>query len=120
MSLVFPTLSRGEDARFFGMSQEDPAMRTKVEGGYVFTRPRFTRRPRRSFTTGFTNISDADRALLENFWNDTKGGSSAFAWTHPFTNEVIQVRFKKGFDFSYVGIGHSHRWDVTGIELEEV
>lgn len=120
--MQFPTLSRGQDSAYFKVTQADPSMRTPTEGGYVYTRPRFTRRPRRTFVTGFTNISEADRALLEQFWNDTRGGSLAFDWTHPISGEVISVRFahQKPLEFEYAGIGHWRRWNCGPIELEEV
>jgi len=109
-----------EDSKYFEVSQEDPAIRTSTDGGYQLTRPRYTRRPRRVFKTGFTQISEADRALLETFWNTQLGGSKSFTWTIPTTLEEVTVRFEEEMDFKYKGVGGTHYFDVTSIKLREV
>ena len=98
----------------------DPAMRQEMDGGYVITRPRFTRRPRRSFQTGFTDITDAEKVLLEDFWDAHKGGSNSFTWTDPVSNVTRTVRFKSGAAYQYAGHGPTRRWNATGVVLEEV
>lgn len=115
----FPTISKKQDSQYFSMKQDDPAIRAKAEGGYEFSRPRFTRRPRRTFTTGFSYITDDDRAVLEQFWNDVKGGSHAFDWEHPISKELILVRFTKPIDYAYAGVGRTYLWHVK-MELKEV
>lgn len=103
----------------FSEDGEDPTMRAQVEGGYVVTRPRHTRRPRRIFVTGFTNLKDEEKREFMDFWN-AHTGSKAFEYEHPVDNEIVIVRFLKRPKISYVGRGGASRWDVPGIELEEV
>ena len=115
----FPTLTRKVDVENFDETQEDPTMRSKTDGGYLFTRPRTTRRPRKSFTIGLIDMPDADKVALQTFW-DQVTGSVAFNWTHPVSAEVFVVRLMKPIKFVQTGPGNSHRWDATGIEMEEV
>jgi len=116
---VFPTLSTGQDSRHYTMTQEDPAIKSEMEGGYVVSRPRHTRKPRKKFTGGFTEIRDADKALLEAFYDTVRGGSLIFDWTDPQsamnggTPKVYQVRFEGELRFTYKGIGPTKLWDVT-------
>lgn len=119
----FPILSKGQDSRYYDMQPENPAMGSEMEGGYVFTRPRFTRTPRKRFKTGFTDITQDDRLILESFWNEVKGSSNAFLWTDPTDGRVYNVRFPldyPGFRFVYKGFGETRRYDVPDIQLEEV
>jgi phage-related protein len=116
----FPTLSTKEDSRHFKVTQEDTAMRTNMEGGYVVTRPRHTRAPRKTYTTGFTDISGVDAQTLLDFWDQVRGGSEAFYYTHPISQQRILVRFAKEIDFKYVGMGETPLWNATNITLEEV
>lgn len=117
--MSFPTLSKEQDERYFSVSHEDPSLKSDIEGGYVVTRSRFTRTPRRTFSTGFTDISEADKTALEAYWDSKKGGSGIVSWTHPVTDVVIQTRFVSELDFKYTGIGGFHRWTVQ-FKLQEV
>jgi len=110
---IFPTLSTGQDSKFYSVEQEDVSMQSKMDGGYVVSRAKTTRAPRRSFTSGFTNLSNADRGALQAFYDTVKGGSVIFAWTDPIDKAVFQVRFMdKKLNFKYTGIGTAQRWDV--------
>lgn len=122
MTANFPTLSIGQDSRFFEEEDENPAIGNEMEGGYVTTRPRFTRSPRRMITTGFSQLNESDRTIFKQFWKDHMGSSLAFFYTHPTTSEVILVRFKLGWKpkWVYVGAGELYRWDLPDIPLEEV
>ncbi|KAA5604428.1 hypothetical protein F1188_16350 [Roseospira marina] len=128
MTAFPPALQARLDAKKFEQTHQDPAMRAETEGGYVITRPRFTRRPRRSWTLGLTNIYDDDKATLEAFWNEVRGGSTAFDLTLPITGEVVPVRFADGstMKFEYTGSilqddgVHGGRWDVSGLTVQEV
>lgn len=118
----FPTLSIGQDSRYFKeRSAENPVVSKKMEGGYITTRPRHTRRPRRAFTTGFSFLTNADKALLQAFWNDMHGGANAFYWTHPATQEAIYCRFAddEQLEFRYAGAGGNFRWEIE-LKLVEV
>lgn len=120
MDLIFPTLTKIPDSKKFSEHQEDATIRQKMEGGYVYTRPKFTRAPRRTFRIGFTEIPQADKEVLDQFWRDVRGGADIFKWTHPITAEVIRVRFMSKIEWAYVGYGTNYRWNADGIELEEV
>lgn len=115
---VFPTLTSGQDSKLYTMTPEDPAIISEMEGGYVVSRPRHTRKPRRTFTTGYTEIREADKVLLENFYDTVRGGSLIFDWTDPQsvmnggTAKTYQVRFQGEVKFVYRGIGKTKVWDV--------
>ncbi len=109
---AFPELSQGQDSSLYEVSHEDPAIRTEMDGGYVISRPRHTRTPRKTFKTGYTHIDQTDRALIEAFWNTVKGGSVVFDWEDPVSLATLSVRFKEELAFKYVGIGNVHHWDV--------
>ena len=117
--LDFPQQER-QDSRFYTVEQEDQAIRTEMEGGYVYSRPRHTRLPRKTYTTGFTSIDDAAKVEIETFYQTVRGGSDAFNWKDPITGDVKTVRLKSPISFSYVGLNGVHLWDITKIELEEV
>lgn len=110
-NLVFPT-DPAQDAKYYEMELEDPALRTQMEGGYVVTRPKHTRKPRRTFKSGCTAITTDQRKVLEGFYDAVRGGSAIFDWADPVTGEVFQVRFKEKITFKYTGVGISQLWDV--------
>jgi hypothetical protein len=114
------TMTAKEDSKYRSERQADPAIRKEVEGGYVLTRPRYTRAPRKTFTTGFTHISETDKAALQTFYSSKKGGSDSFTWADPVTGTVYSVRFVGQPEFTYVGRGPTFLWDVTNIQLEQV
>lgn len=116
-------IEKHDSAKFSETAVADPALPIKTEGGYAITRPRTTRRPRRSFSLGFTDISNQDKEDIQALYDESRGGSDIITgWTHPVTGVEIQVRFKVGSipSFKYHGFGNNHRWDVSGIILEEV
>lgn len=107
----------------FAESSEDPAIAaSKMEGGYVISRPRFTRRPRRTFSFMYTDMNDTDKGTLYAFWNSMFGSSNAFSWTHPSSGEVINARFDPAtkLKFSRMGYGPVNRWQTDTIVLAEV
>lgn len=114
-----PTLSKGEDSEFFSVEYEDKAVTTEMDGGYKGTRPRHTRRPRRTWTTGYTDLSQADIELLEGFIN-THGTYLIFDYVVPTTEEEVRVRLQELPQPKYVGKGGNHRWDVPAFKIEEV
>lgn len=114
----WPTLSREQDSQFYEVSLEDPALKTAMEGGYVVSRPKHTRKPRRSFKTGYSGITNADRVLLEAFYDSVRGGSLTFTWRDPVSKTAWIVRFGEKLGFKYVGVGISQRWDVQ-ISLDQ-
>jgi len=117
---VFPVaLAAIQDSKYLTIEYEDKAVKGEVEGGYTHTRPRHTRRPRRKFTTGFTEITQAEFNLLEAFY-DQVGTYTKFDWTNPATGEVFVVRFDKQLKAKYEGMGPTRLYTLTSIELQEV
>lgn len=113
-----PTLSQGESPSLYERSQDDNAMRTDADGGYVFVRRRFTRAPRYEFKTGFIGIPHADKLIIEQFWKDHLT-DTAFNYTDYINGGTFNVRFSKPVKFDYVGVGQTKLWDIK-IEMEQV
>jgi phage-related protein len=119
----YPTLSKDFDATSFEESSENTVIQpANTEGGYTLTRPKFTRRPRRTFMFKHVDLTETERVSLQNFWDTHKGGSLAFNWTHPVTATVYNVRFdpQMVMKFSRTGYGTNHRYDTDTITLKEV
>lgn len=110
---VFPKMDKEQDSKYYGVELEDPAMKSKMEGGYVVSRARHTRKPRKTFTTGYTGILEPDRERLETFYNLVRGGSVIFDWTDPVQQITYKVRFAEKIKFRYTGMGVSKLWDVS-------
>jgi len=118
-----PPLVQGkEDSQYFQEIGQNPAMAAETDGGYTITRPRFTRPPRRVFVTGFTELTDAEKQVLFDFWNAKKGSSEPFTYQHPVSGVVYTVRFKPGTELKakYVGRGLMRLWTVADVQLEQV
>lgn len=113
-----------EDAARYGFEMEDVAIRSNMEGGYVLSRPRTTRKPRRTWTTGFSDISNVSKLALEVFYN-TKGSFASFTYEVPVpdaiggSKETVTVRFVGPPKWEYKGIGTNARWNVD-FKIEEV
>jgi hypothetical protein len=113
------TMTEKEDSQYFSIEHRDNTVSSTTEDGYEISRPRGTRPPGRDFETGFTDITDADKTLLESFWQSVRSTANIFTWVNPTDGQVVSVRFQGTLRFSYVGIGGSHRWNVQ-IKLREV
>jgi hypothetical protein len=109
-----------EDSQFFKEAPADPAMRKEIEGGFAITRPRYTRAPPITFTTGWTDISDADKKRLMTFYANQRGGSNSFDYVHPIDGHTVQVRFVGKVEPEYAGFGGNHRWNIKNVTLEIV
>jgi len=118
--MPFPTLSKAEDSSFFKVEYEDPSMKVEMDGGYTLSRARHTRTPRRMFTTGFSYLTDAERATLETLYQNMRGGSSSFIWTNPVSLEEVTVRFDGAINFDYAGMGDTVLWHAPSIKLAEI
>lgn len=118
----FPPVGLKEDSAKFSVHTENPSHGEEMEGGYVYTRPSFTRKPRKTFITGFTYITQAQKGDFDDFWTAALGGSASFTYTDPTNATEYTVRFtlKMQPEYRYVGIGGNHRWDIDGVMLEEV
>ena len=114
----FPTLTINPEVPL-NENQEDPTIRSKFEGGYELTRPRFTR-IRKAWTIKYRLLPAADKVLLDTFFNATVlGGADAFNWTNPITSVVYVVRFTEPPVFKNVMFGAVQYYDVD-IKLQEV
>lgn len=120
---MIEALGKHDSSKFKESHREDPAIGEDMEGGWRISRPRYTRRVPRVFTLGFTDISDTDKQAIEQLFHDMRGSAGIIAdWIHPVSGEVLDVRFKSGSvpGYDYKGRGGNHRWDISGIVLEEV
>lgn len=127
MSVAAPTvlIDKHDSEKFRVTHAMDPAIELESEGGWKITRARFTKRPPRVFTLAFTDLSTADKDVLVQLYNDTRGSSEIITgWVDPTDAQQapISVRFKQGTipEYTYKGKGGNHRWDVSSVVLEEV
>lgn len=127
---VFPTLTRVdpisgienrtfEDSSLFKENIEDQSKTVSSDNGYSYSRPRYTRRARRKFTTGFTEIDNDQKQELSDFYYDRMGGSEPFIYVHPVTRENINCKFDGALDFDYIGHGETYRWSIE-LRLKEI
>ena len=118
----FPTVNLAglEDSKHFTESSADPSMRQDVEGGYAITRPRYTRTPRKTWTTGFTDLTTVEKDEFLAFWESKKGSADSFTYENPADTVTYTVRFNGPATIKYTGMGPLRRWDITGINLEQV
>lgn len=96
----------------------DPTIRTKSEGGYTQTRPRFTRIPKKwDFRyTGGNALTPSDKAALQTFQSLVKVGSSIFSWTNPIDAITYSVRLAQPITFTPQG--NTLYWSAE-VSLEE-
>jgi len=109
-----------EDASRYSETLESNAIKEKSEGGYTITRPRYKQKRRRIFETGFTNLTDAEKAELQDFEESVGATIEPFYWRNPRTQQLHLVQLIEPMKFSYAGFGKSARWNVHGIKLREV
>jgi hypothetical protein len=110
----FPAgLAAIQDSKFYDVSQEDVGMKTPLDGGYVASRPRHTRTPRKTFTSGFTSMTNAQKIQLQAFYDTVKGSSLVFDWIDPPSGTVYTVRFTGELKIKYVGLGPTKLWDCS-------
>jgi phage-related protein len=111
----FPTLS---NPPAFGLSHEneDAVLKSDKEGGYVQTRPRFTRLRKKFSGVVYRNMTDTDQSTLDTFETTTvRGGADSFSWTNPKNSTTYTVRFMKPVKYTPTEFG----WDFE-MDLEEV
>ena len=118
----FPTVTLAgiEDSKHFSESQADPVQGADVDGGYRITRPRYTRLPRKTWTTGFSDLTDTEKSSFTTFWDLKMGGSDSFTYLNPADAVEYTVRFKGQPKIKYVGMAALRRWEISGITLEQV
>jgi hypothetical protein len=99
----------------------DPAIRSKAEGGYVLTRPRYTRMPR-SWNLAWEAMTNAHYLLLMAFWTAKYGGSTSFTWICVTDDTETTVRFSDKINakvVAWASTGLPKLWSVS-VKLEEV
>lgn len=118
----FPTVALAglENSKYFGVAQADPAKKQEVEGGYTVSRPRYTRLPRKTWTTGFSDLTTVEKDSFATFWDTKMGGSASFTYLNPADAATYTVRFMGQPKINYVGMAALRRWEITGITLEQV
>ena len=86
----------------------------KSNVGYIMTRPKWTRTTRK-FNLKWKNMTTADKATLQTFFDDNVG--SSFDWTYSLTSTTYTVIFgSDSLVFSSVAPGF---WSIS-LKLEEV
>lgn len=96
---AFPTIyRRGTELHnpivgdFDDTMAHDPAIRGLSEGGYVTSRARFTRIPRK-WPLKYDWLTTANKDTLKAFEVAMVGGSESFTWTNPADSTSYTVRF---------------------------
>lgn len=113
-------LQSKQDSKYFKEVTPDQSIGSATDGGYRYTRPKYTSAPKKTFTTGFTILSNDDKIIFEEFYNTVRGGSDGFLYTHPINGTSHNVRFVGSMNFDYVGMGYTRLWNITNITLEEI
>ena len=121
MAGTFPTL--GKNPTIYNWDEQaaaDPTIRSRSEGGYLKTRPRYTRIQRR-WSVMYHALSNTDKGTLRAHEVDRKVGSESFTWTNPVDSQSYTVRFAAPVVYALSGHyeGSALAWDVKMI-LEEV
>lgn len=116
-SLGFTAL---EDSQYFQTERISGAQTYETDGGIFITRKRFTRNPGQIITTGFTEISDADKVLFDQFYENNAGqGATEVNYVHPLTGVTMPVYFSETTPYTaqYKGWGANKVWTITDIRL---
>lgn len=111
-------MASGEDSAYFTHKRVEEDIEHKTEGGYTISRPRHTRRIMQ-YTTGFTEIEQADKDLLFAFV-ESKRARQPFTWREPTSGVTLTVCFANKPTFRYVGMGGVHLWTIADIVLETI
>lgn len=114
---VFPTLTVTPSIEGWGEElAQDPTIRTQLDAGYILTRARFTRIPKK-WKVKYGLITQTDKATLETFQNTVKGGAGIFSWTSPVGLTTYSVRFAGPIVFT---MRESSNWWDSEFTLEQV
>lgn len=109
-----------EDSSKFKQTSVNNAVRDVTEGGYSINRARYKQPRKRLFETGFTNLTDNQKKIIENFEVSVNGTIDPFYWRNPQTKELILVQLVQPLSFVYSGSGKAKRWNIHDIKLREV
>jgi hypothetical protein len=89
----------------------DPSIRSQMEDGTIISRAKFTS-TKKKFTLQYLNLTDNDKALLENMQEEAMVGADLITWTHPKTEKVYLVRLEKPLLFKMHNDDPT-KWDVS-------
>ena len=96
----------------------NPTVRTEVEAGYVVSRNRFTRAPRR-WNLRYDMVKTANRDTIIAFVTTRGIGGESFQWTEPVAAASVTVRFLEPPVYVPAENTNNTRWTINLI-LEEV
>ena len=96
----------------------DPTIRSRYEGGYVSTRARFTRMPRR-WSVKYEWMTTTNKGTLQTFEEARVVGSESFTWTNPMDSTSYTVRFFEPVRYTPTPSTNFQYWTVE-FTLEEV
>lgn len=114
-----PALAARQDSSMYSRAQTDNTIKSSMESGKIHTRPRTTRPPKKIFTTGFTDITQAEILAFESFF-DIVGTHQVFNWTDPTSIVTYEVRFgDKPPPADYIGMGGTHRYVIGPMTLQQ-
>lgn len=106
-----------EDSKAFKDNRIANSIRHESQGGLMITRKRFTGNLGRKIETGFSFITQTDKALLDAYFVKVSGTDIKFIYIHPITGESLTVLFESVWQPVYVGLGINLRWDINAIKL---
>lgn len=116
---IFPTLSLNPT---FDLPKEweDSVLSSSFEGGYVQSRPRWTR-DRRKWSVQYKLVPMSDVLLLEKFFKTVRNGADKFWWPHPILSSEPSIIWQPNTAYAVDDIvrpttqnGRSYRCTVAG------
>lgn len=107
-----------EDAGLYKLTFKSNAIEKETDDGYIYTRPRSTRKPPRLFGTGFTAVNQVHSDIISEMWAqyDKHRTFSYYNW---IDGKTYTVRFSKEPTVTYVGMGETRLYNVE-VELMTV
>jgi hypothetical protein len=106
----FPTIS---SPSAFSEERRKGTIKTTFENGKVASRPKWTL-GKKSFELNWAMMSNADKVILDNFFESTNG--LAFVYTHPKTSTTYSVIFTDDtLKFDYI-----QAFDSSGVSMWSV
>lgn len=123
--MPFPDLTSSgftaqEDSQYFQTQRISGAQTHETEGGIFIVRRKFTRNPGSFIITGYTEISDSDKKLFDQFYqNNAAHGAAQVKYVHPLTGDTLMVYFSESTPYTadYKGWASNRVWSLTDIKL---
>ena len=81
-------------------------VRSETEMGVVKTRPKWTEKAV-YLKVSYPVLTQAERTAIIDFFDEIGWGGTIFEFTHPETEEVLDVRLTGKLEFNYIGAGKS-------------